>query len=294
MQHVLAMRVEAAEPVEGILDAKRRAPPRVPRPQATMAEAAKLQARVIFALLLREMRTRYGDSRLGYLWALVELVIHIGVLAVVFQFTMHGTPPIGKSFFFFYFTGVLPYLLFTHTAGQVGYAIIQNKPLLQLPPVSNVDVMLARGMLEFVTESVVAFIFICGFLAFGVDAAPRDIGQAAAALLTVWLFGMGVGVINAVINVFDHVWNHLFQIVIRLLYFASGIFYVPAAMPVWVRDILVWNPLLHCVDWFRTSFFAEYQPNWLDRSYPLLAALAALLIGFGLETVFRRKISRTT
>ena len=34
-----------------------------------------------------------------------------------------------------------------------------------------------------------------------------------------------------------------------------------------MRDILAWNPILHAVDWFRSSFFAEYEPHWLDRSY---------------------------
>jgi capsular polysaccharide transport system permease protein len=74
------------------------------------------------------------------------------------------------------------------------------------------------------------------------------------------------------------------------LYFCSGIFYVPGMMPDWVRDILVWNPILHAVDWFRSSFFAEYEPHWLDRSYLAIVAVLSLVVGLGLERGVRRHL----
>jgi capsular polysaccharide transport system permease protein len=47
---------------------------------------------------------------------------------------------------------------------------------------------------------------------------------------------------------------------------------------------------LHAVDWFRSSFFEEYEPHWLDRSYLSAVALAALLVGLGLERALRRRL----
>jgi capsular polysaccharide transport system permease protein len=71
----------------------------------------------------------------------------------------------------------------------------------------------------------------------------------------------------------------------------TGIFYVPAMMPDWARDTLAWNPLLHAIDWFRSDFFAGYQPHWLQRSYLLLLAILAVLAGVALERALRRKLS---
>jgi capsular polysaccharide transport system permease protein len=62
-------------------------------------------------------------------------------------------------------------------------------------------------------------------------------------------------------------------------------------MPDWVRDILVWNPLLHAIDWFRAGFFGVYQPHWLDRSYVAIVAIVALLAGLVLHRLLRRKLS---
>ena len=75
----------------------------------------------------------------------------------------------------------------------------------------------------------------------------------------------------------------------RLLH-NTGIFYVPGMMPEWIRDILAWNPLLHAVDWFRSSFFREYEPHWLDRSYLLTFAVVTLLVGLGLERGLQRRL----
>jgi len=106
----------------------------------------------------------------------------------------------------------------------------------------------------------------------------------------VWLLGCGFGFLNAVINAFAKSWDKIWAQLTRLLYFCSGIFYVPGMMPEWIRDALAWNPLLHAVDWFRSGFFREYDPHWLDRSYLVLAAVFALLAGLSLERGLQRRL----
>ena len=54
-------------------------------------------------------------------------------------------------------------------------------------------------------------------------------------------------------------------------------------MPDWARDALVWNPLVHAIDWFRAGFYAAYQPHWLDRSYLIIFAILLLLTGLAVS-----------
>ena len=61
-------------------------------------------------------------------------------------------------------------------------------------------------------------------------------------------------------------------------------------MPEWIRDILAWNPVLHAVDWFRSGFFREYEPHWLDRSYLAIIAVVTLLAGLSLERGLQRRL----
>ena len=184
------------------------------------------------------------------------------------------------------------YHLFVHTSSGMSHAIVANAPLLKLPPVTSFDVIAARGLLEIITDVVVAAILLAGFAAIGVAAMPDDLWGPAMALLATAAFGCGVGFVNAVVvTVFFRSWEKAYEQLTRVLYFISGIFYVPGMMPDWARDALAWNPLLHAIDWFRAGFFASYQPHWLDRSYLVVLAILALLSGLGLQRGLRRKLS---
>ena len=161
----------------------------------------------------------------------------------------------------------------------MSHALINNAPLLQLPPVSSFDVIAARGLVEVMTDVVVAIALLAGFLAIGLRAMPDDLWEPSITVLTIAAFGCGIGFVNAVVTVFWRSWEKTYAQLTRLLYFVSGIFYVPGMMPDWVRDILAWNPLLHAIDWFRAGFFEVYRPHWLDRSYVAIVAIATLLAG---------------
>jgi len=134
-------------------------------------------------------------------------------------------------------------------------------------------------------------VLLIGFGAVGMAAMPDDLWSPAIALLVTAAFGYGCGYVNAVLTVFFRSWDKVWGQVTRVLYFISGIFYVPGMMPDWARESLAWNPLLHAIDWFRAGFFASYQPHWLDRSYLVILAILALLGGFTVERAFRRKLS---
>jgi capsular polysaccharide transport system permease protein len=119
---------------------------------------------------------------------------------------------------------------------------------------------------------------------------PAIFAGLATALSLVWVLACGCGFINAVINGWWKSWDKVWNQVARILYFCSGIFYVPGMMPGWIRDILSWNPLLHGIDWFRSSFFIGYEPFWLDRTYLALAAGLVLLTGLAFERGLRRQL----
>jgi len=293
MQHVLFQRADNSIGIGELLANKAQRGERNSFRAPTFWHSIVSYLRVIRATFLREIRAKFGETRLGYLWVLVEPMIHMVVLAVVFQFTMKGSPPLGNSFFFFYFTGLIPYQLFIHTCESVSATVAQNKPLLNLPPVTNLSTMYSRGLLELYTATLVILIFTVGFLFFSVNALPKNFYSVSGALMMTWLLALGVGMINAIVMSYFHAWHHIFQIIQRFLYFTSGIFYVPGAMDLHIREILWWNPLLHSVDWFRTGYFEMYQPPWLSIEFLGLSTAVALAAGLLLEASCRKSLRRT-
>jgi len=128
-------------------------------PPALKRVALAARARVIDALLLRETRTMFSNSRLGYAWALVEPLSHVLLLSVVFTFLGHDAqPPIGSSMLTFYMTGVLAFLFFAHLTERAMDLAAASRSLLQVPAVGLFDVLAAKSVLSAVTDLVVAVV----------------------------------------------------------------------------------------------------------------------------------------
>src|SRR5580700_3508931 len=210
MLQVLHRRFETLDGDYVVLSDRASRPQREPRPPPGFYKRLRTQGRVIRALIIRETRTRFGDSKLGYGWALLEPILHIALLSVAFSVLMHGQPPLGSHFFLFYFTGLVPYHIFVHTSSGMAHAIIGNGALLQLPLVTTFDVIAARGLLEIITDVIVAVIMLAGFGAAGLATAPDDLWGPCTALLVTALFGCGIGYTNAVVTVFWRGWDKLY------------------------------------------------------------------------------------
>ena len=222
--HLLNRRLETIDGEYVVLADRTLRPPRPLRPLPGFAERLRNQCRVIHALIIRETRTRFGDAKLGYGWALLEPILHITLLSVVFSLMMQGRPPIGAHFFIFYFTGLIPYLMFVHTSSAMSHAITSNGALLRLPLVTTFDVIAARGLLETITDVIVAVMLLVGFGVIGLAAAPDDLWAPSTALLVTAMFGCGFGFINAVLTVLCRSWDKIWPQITRALYFFSGIF----------------------------------------------------------------------
>ena len=111
----------------------------------------------------------------------------------------------------------------------MSHALINNAPLRQLPPVSSFDVIVARGLLEVMTDVIVAVALLGGFLAIGLRAMPDDLWEPTLAILAIAAFGCGIGFINAVVTVFWQSWEKTYAQLTRLPHFVSGTFYMPKA-----------------------------------------------------------------
>jgi capsular polysaccharide transport system permease protein len=165
-----------------------------------------------------------------------------------------------------------------------------NNVLLLLPIVKRTDVMVAQAVRQLATELCVGIVIFATSGLLGQQALPADLLTCAVAVLLLWVLAIGVGAIGMVVSDLFPSYRAFYDAMVRLLYFASGIYFSPLAMPDWVRAWLVWNPILQGIDLFRSGFFAQYEPHWLDVNYLLLCAIATIGIGFAMERSLRGKM----
>ena len=106
----------------------------------------KIQIRVIGALLMREVLTRYGRHNLGFLWLFLEPVLFTLGIVVLWSFTKLHAGSI--SIVAFAVTGYSYVLMWRNVAGRAAKAIEPNLSLLYHRNVKIMDLFLARIILE--------------------------------------------------------------------------------------------------------------------------------------------------
>lgn len=234
--------------------------------------------RVVHALMLREMITRYGSSRLGYLWAVIEPVGFIALLSVVFSQIAHA-PPVGKSFPLFYATGYIAFHWVMETAGIVSRSIHVNRPLLVFPAVTPIDTLLARFLLQALTVMIVAAIIFSVILSIFPDAVSIRFDALLTAFALAMALGFSIGTFNAWAFSQSKTWEFVWNLLSRPLFLTSCIFFTFAIMPLFVREVLWWNPIIHIVGLMRAGFYPVYDPSYVSPEFVGATCLGFLVTG---------------
>lgn len=258
------------------------------REESSLREGLALQARVVRALILREVRTLYGRHRLGYLWAFFEPITHIGFWFLLWTFMHRGNAVHDMAPLVFLSCGLIPFFCFTSVAGFVQGAISSNAALLQFPPVKQIDTVIARFLLKSATMLVVGLVLF-GILIFTEVAGwPDDPLEVIFATLAMFLLGLGYGTFNCVLCNLFPVYSHFTGLIGRVLYFTSGLFFVSETLPAPVLSVLQWNPALHGVELFRSGWSSLYESRFATFGYLLVFGLVLLLLGLLLEPRVRK------
>lgn len=259
-------------------------------PRDALARLLERRRRAIGALLLREAQTRFGRTSLGYLWAVIEPLAHVAVMCFVY-WAINREAPLGPSVIMFFATGVLPFFLFHKVALHLGAAMRGSQKVLRMPQISPMDMIVARAVLEGLTWVLVVCILFGTLLAFGLAEWPYRPDVAAAAALATFGLGIGVGLVNATAMVIWPSWTRIYVTLTRPLYIFSAIFFSIDRVPSNLQYWLSWNPVLHCVQWFRAGFRPDYASAVLDTGYLLAWVVGSVLLGLSMMRVFRPKLA---
>ncbi len=244
-------------------------------------------ARIVFALMLREMSTRYGRSPGGYVWAILEPLGSIFVLAIGFSLLLR-TPSLGNSFILFYATGMLPFSLYQTISNTVARALTFSKPLLAYPSVTWIDAILARFILNGLTGVLVGYIVLSSII-IGIDSyVLLDIVPILKVIGLTLFLGLAVGMLNCVLSGLIDGWELVWSIVTRPLFLASGVLFIYEQMPPFVQNILWYNPLMHIAGLMRAGFYSTYEASYVSELYVICFSLVVLFLG----TVLLRRYNR--
>lgn len=242
------------------------------------------------ALFLREAVFRLSTGRAGWLWLLFQPAFIIVVFVFIVSLEMGITTIGGMNPIIWIFAGQGGFYMFQQTAIQTSHSIEANKPLFAYRQVKPVDSVLVRAALEGVLMTVVMIILGIGIGLYGINTFPDDPLLVLEALFGLWVLGLGYGLIVSALNEVLPEVGKISGMAILPLHVLSGVMLNIVDVPQPYYDILISNPLLHCLQAIRLGFSSQYQviPEY---SLAYIFSCGLVFVFFGL-VLHRRFASR--
>lgn len=249
--------------------------------QTSFWESLAIQRRIIGALLIREIITRYGRNNIGFLWLFVEPLL-MTLLIVGLWGYMRADQVSSLNMFAFVMTGYPMMMMWRSASSRAIGAISANISLLYHRNVRVLDTLLARMFLEISGATIAQVVIVGLFVTMSWIAPPDDIFYMLLAWLLMAMFAVGLGLVICSVaykfEAFGKVWGTLSFLMMPL----SGVFFFVHVLPEQVREYALWIPMVHGTEMFRAGYFGSSVITYENPWYLLLCNLVLLLLGLAM------------
>lgn len=181
----------------------------------------------------------------------------------------------------FFIAGFSPFFMFRDVFSQVTSGTRGQSSLLMFPQVTRMDILLSKVIVNSAVAILVFIIFMIGLYCIGFHFnIDNPLGVVFGFGLMIAL-GFGLGLVLGAITIrYEFISSLTTPLMGRPLFFTSGLFFSASMLPPKVREIFLYNPLLHCIEYIRASMFESFESRYIDLGY--VGIFALVLISFGL------------
>ncbi len=257
---------------------------------STLGRSAAVQWRVIHALLMREILTRYGRHNIGFLWLFVEPMLFTTGVTTLWTLTksVHGS---NLPIVAFALSGYSAVLLWRNMPSRCIGAIEPNLSLMYHRNVRVIDIFVARLILEgggatisFVTLSL--FFIYVGWLA-----PPVDVLTVAKGWLMIAWFGASLaiflGALSERTELIEKIWHPASYLAFPL----SGAAFMVSALPPAAQHYILYVPMVNGVEMVREGYFGNKVNAIYDLPYMIDCCIALTLLALAQVAIANREIT---
>ena len=254
---------------------------------------------LLWNLTLRELRTKYRRSVLGWTWSMLNPLATVAIYTFVFGHLFQAQAPKGDPsgitiFALYLLCGLLPWNFFMLVTNTGMGSLIANAALVR-------KVAFPREVLVFANS-------LHGIVQFGIEMGLLTIALLiAGSIFLPWLpvvllqmtllmfFASGLALGLSAANVYFRDLGYLWTIFSQVWFFATPIVYTPSVIegrvPNWVEMIMKLNPMAVFVQGFRRSMYDGRFPGWDNLGACALVALVTMVLGWSLFTKLSRRFA---
>lgn len=242
---------------------------------------------VALSLAERDLRARYKQAVLGFLWSLASPLSLVLVFTVFFRHVARVDTG-GVPYPLFAFVALLPWSFFSASLSSGGLSLLSNRALLSKVYCPREIFPLAGVGVAAVDTAVSSVALLAMFVTFGF--APELTTAWFPVLLVVQLaFTVAVVLLFAVVVVYLRDLRHVLPVALQFGLFATPVAYGLDAVPSKYHALYsFFNPLAPVIDGYRRTMLFGLPPRWellgLAAAGTALLLVVAVLVFQRLET----------
>ena len=229
---------------------------------------------LIRTLTVVDLKNRYQNTALGFLWSLLNPFLLAMVLYFIFSH-LFGSE---ENFAVNLLVGIMAWRFFaTGTSASLG--AIVGKPSLvtkvyiprQILVLSNTLANLISSLLEFIVLLPILFALL-GYL-------PVTVLLFPVVHLVYFWFIFGAGLLLSSLFVYFRDLNQIWEVLINVLFFCSPIIYPLTIVPAYLMPYYRLNPITQFIAMYRDVMVAGALPSLFSTVIAIGFAIAAYLVG---------------
>lgn len=229
---------------------------------------------LLYFLTWRDIKVRYKQTAMGALWAVVQPLGMMLVLAVVFS--LIGGPTDGMPFFIFFYCGLLPWTFFSGAVSVGSLSLVTNSNLISkvyFPRVLLPTATVGAGLVDMAIASVI--LVILAFY-YRMPATWNLLMLPVLVLLTV-LLTLGVVLWLSALTVKYRDVRHVIPFALQIGFFATPIIYPTSLVAEKWRWLLFFNPMTGVVEGVRSALSGR-PFDWAAIGFSAAVTLVLLVL----------------
>lgn len=230
--------------------------------------------RLIWRLTINDLKAKYNNTVLGFIWSLLNPILTMLVLYVIFINFRH----LEQNYALYLLTGIIAYRFFTQGTSTTMKVIQSRSSIISNYALPRQIFVLEKALSAFISfflEFVVLIplvMIVAGILSWDAILFPF-----IHMIYLILIFGLGL-ILAAVYPYFRDI-GEIWGVITQLGFFACPILYPTSMIPENLLPYYMLNPLAQLITMYRQIIIYSELPGLFEIGYVVLLGLVFLVIG---------------
>jgi ABC-type polysaccharide/polyol phosphate export permease len=238
---------------------------------------------LLFNLVINELKLRYRNSILGFLWTILNPLFYLLILALVFSKIIKFQIP---NYTIFLFAGLTSWLMIQQTVTIATASIVNNQALIRRVYVPKMVFPLSNVFSRYIDHTILTVILLVFMVIFKVPF-TWSLLFIPVIVLMIFFFSLGLSLITTVAQIKIRDVQHIVSIIFQILFYTTPIIYPLEILPAKYQPLLLWNPFFYFVQCFRFPIYYSSLPPL--NLFLVALALTILAFAFGFILFYKKE-----